>query len=573
MEQPELEIKKIKSRNIIECNPQLELFEKGSPREKSPRVSRHENRVFKNREPRSIRFNNIWLDEYLNKVGIKEPFVVRELLEKQNWSEFEKRYGLFGCAAYAPLAMTGLILYGLMQGIETLRGLERLARTDVACMWVAGGITPDHASIGRFIVLQGDLLSGNFFESLTMAVLNKTGSGASSVAGDGTVIQAVASRHKTIKREAAEAVAKQTAEAAQGSDDEILQAKAEHAQEVLEMIQERVESRNAKGRDGGQVQINPHEPEAVVQPLKEGGYAPSYKPSVLANEDRIIVAYEVDPSNESRVVASMVEMAQRIGGEKVNELMMDSGYFNNEIITECIEQNINLLCPEGRSLGSGEWTKQSKLFGKSAFSYDEEHDIYRCPEGHAMQAVDRYAGTEKNPGYVRYGTAACSGCPKRDLCTKDKEGRRIKRYAGDDAKDALRQVMKDPRARWRYRKRQAIVEPVFGYIKRVLKLTRFRRRGLGKVRIEFALYALAYNLCRCVDRLKAVLIAAFCAFIYVLLVIDRAIKSPHRRLMIRGPFQVIFNIIAYEIHQNPLPYFATASVGRGYLNPPAAYSK
>jgi len=55
--------------------------------------------------------------------------------------------------------MMGLILYGVMQGVHSLRDLERLARLDLGCMWVSGGIMPDHANIGRFIVMHEDLLA------------------------------------------------------------------------------------------------------------------------------------------------------------------------------------------------------------------------------------------------------------------------------------------------------------------------------------------------------------------------------------------------------------------------------
>ena len=52
----------------------------------------------------------------------------------------------------------GLILYGVMQGVRSLRELERLARLDLGCMWVTGDVAPDHANIGRFIVLHKNLL-------------------------------------------------------------------------------------------------------------------------------------------------------------------------------------------------------------------------------------------------------------------------------------------------------------------------------------------------------------------------------------------------------------------------------
>jgi transposase len=54
-------------------------------------------------------------------------------------------------APYAPRLMMGLILYGVMQGVHSLRELERLAGLDLGCMWVTGGIAPDPANIGRFV--------------------------------------------------------------------------------------------------------------------------------------------------------------------------------------------------------------------------------------------------------------------------------------------------------------------------------------------------------------------------------------------------------------------------------------
>ena len=517
------EAKRARVRKQIPCGPQLEMFEKGQDREKPVNgIVVLEGRCFKNRDPRGIRFGDMWLDEYLKEMGIKEPFVVRTLLEKQDWSGFEVRYGLYGCAAYGPMSMTGMILYGLMQGVETLRGLERLARTDVGCMWVSGGITPDHATIGRFIVLQGDLLTDDFFEKLTKDILKITGSTTSSLAGDGTVLQSFSSRYKTIRHEAAQEMAKQAQEKAQGSESPKQQAKAELAQKVLDTIEARIEKKEAKGKDTKQVKISPHEPEAVVQPLKEGVCAPSYKPSTLVNNDKIIVGLAVDPSNESTVVASMLDMAERIGEEKVSELMLDAGYFNKLILELCIDRDINLLCPEGRSLGEGEWIKDTERYPKSAFTYHEDTDTYVCPQGQVLTIIDKYAGSESSPAFIRYGTPACAHCPVREQCTKDKNGRRIKRYAGDEAKEAQRQVMKDPRARKRYRQRQAIVEPVFGYMKRVLKFTRFRRRGLAKVRVEFALYAMAYNLCR----LKALLSAGVLALFWLLIRTFRRIYAP-----------------------------------------------
>ena len=47
-----------------------------------------------------------------------------------------------------------------------------------------------------------------------------------------------------------------------------------------------------------------------------------------------------------------------------------------------------------------------------------------------------------------------------------------------------------------YKMRKAIVEPVFGQIKEARQFTRFRLRGLAKVRGEWSLVTTAHNICR-----------------------------------------------------------------------------
>ena len=96
--------------------------------------------------------------------------------------------------------MIGLILYGIMQGVTSLRTLERMARVDLGCMWVSGGIFPDHAIIGRFINMHRESMTGDFFENLTRAVLKKTDSDGRCLAGDGAVIEAACSSRKPLSK-------------------------------------------------------------------------------------------------------------------------------------------------------------------------------------------------------------------------------------------------------------------------------------------------------------------------------------------------------------------------------------
>ncbi|WP_419606011.1 hypothetical protein [Thiolapillus sp.] len=166
-------------------------------------------------------------------------------------------------------------------------------------------------------------LSGEFFEKLTARVLQVTGTGAGTVAGDGSIIEAAASRFQEIKAEAlAELIVKQrekmaASEQEAGEEKRWETEKARHdlnrlleAQQVLE---ERQQQRQARGKKG-EVTINRQEPEAVIQPQKDKKrFLASYKPSVLVNELRIIIGQAVDPSSETQVVTSLLDQAQQQG--------------------------------------------------------------------------------------------------------------------------------------------------------------------------------------------------------------------------------------------------------------------
>ena len=60
----------------------------------------------------------------------------------------------------------------------------------------------------------------------------------------------------------------------------------------------------------------------------------------------------------------------------------------------------------------------------------------------------------------------------------------------------MRQKLRDPVGRAIYQRRKAIVEPVIGVLKEQRGMRQFRRRGLAKVAVEWALVTTAFNLTR-----------------------------------------------------------------------------
>jgi transposase len=452
---------------------------------------------FVNLDPNEIMLNQVGLCDHLKQVGQQTPLEVRKLLGDMDWQAFEQVYKPGGRPPYGPRSMMGIILLGIMNGVSSLRQLEEFARVNLGCLWVSGGILPDHSIIGRFIQRHETELTEAFFDQLTRSVLKVTKSSCKTVAGDGTIIEAASSRFNVVKAEALARAIEKAEDDCTDSDDQKSQEKLECLNQARQQLDARQEKRRKKGKKADGLTINKQEPDAVVQPQKDKKrFAASYKPSVLANEKRVIVALEVDASSETSVVGKMLDQAS--GHGEVKDVLLDAGYFNQTVIDATQSREIELLCPEGRSYGE-DWNKQSnKRYLKSQFEYDAQQDAYRCPAGQLLVAVRRCKQTNINQAFTEYGTDACSQCASREACTSSVRGRRVKRYACDDDKDALRKKMQQEAVRERYKKRQAMVEPVFSYLRQKQGLNRFRRKGLKAVRLEFALHAMAYNLGRVV---------------------------------------------------------------------------
>lgn len=486
-------------------DPQFDLFQ-GLPadsRKFDLKTARDSGRRFVTGDPKAIFLGTVPLADYLKQTGQVAPFTVADLLDKQDWSVFENRYAATGRAPYSPRLMLGLILYGVMQGVHSLRELERLARLDLGCMWVTGGIAPDHTNIGRFIGMHEESLTHGFFEGLTSSILAATGSRSTRVAGDGTVIEAACSHYKLLKEEAVRAraeVAQRTLES--NPDDVAAQLKQRSSAERLRIFEERKKARQRSGRATDTLGVSPTEPEAMVQRLKRGrGTGPSYKPSVLSNEDRIVTALDVHPSMETKVVGAMLDQSKRVTGEAVNEVLLDAGYFDDGVIAATLEREVSLLCPEGQTPGM---PKASTAFHKSQFQYDPTTDQYHCPAGQTLIMLRNVAATSGKRAYALYGTDACGSCASRADCTTTK-ARQVRRHPEEDLRDVLRQVMEHPQARIIFAKRKAMVEPVFSHLRGKQGLNRFRRQGLKQVKSEFALHIMAYNLSRAVALLRAFL--------------------------------------------------------------------
>jgi IS5 family transposase len=205
------------------------------------------------------------------------------------------------------------------------------------------------------------------------------------------------------------------------------------------------------------------------------------------------------------LLTETAEPAKEILGVETIAVVADKGYFKIEDIEACEKARMEPYVPRpqrGPSVRAG-------FFRKDEFKYDPETDSFTCPAGQRLTPYSSSALRQlKKINYAN--RKACRDCPLRARCT-DNQFRTVSRLENEAVLDRMQErLAKRPEV---LNQRRETVEHPFGSIKQWMNQGAFLMRGLEKVRAEFSLTALAYNLRRVLnliafDKLMAAVKAA-----------------------------------------------------------------
>lgn len=415
-------------------------------------------------------------------------FIV-EAMEKLDLNDLTRAYAGRGSAAYHPEVMLGLLVYGYATGVFSSRKIERATYDSVAFRYLSAGSHPDHDTLATFRRRFLDDLSGVFVQVLELAremKLLKLGT----ISLDGTKIHANASRHSALSHGHIEQLEVQLkaevqdlleqAEKADQADfpdgldlpEELKRrqdrlAAMEQARTKLEArarerfereqteYQKKLAKREARvaetGRKPGgkppkppvegprpEDQINLTDEESRIMKVAGGGFEQCYNAqAVVAAESMLVVATGLTQAgNDKEQVKPMLEVIATLPTSlgKVEHLLADTGYCSKNNLAACEAAEIEPFIAVAR---------------------EDHHPGWR----------ERHAEPEPL---------------EADATPMKKMAHKLKTQAG----------------RKLYALRKQTVEPVFGIIKSVMGFRQFLLRGLRKVKGEWTLACLAWNLKR-----------------------------------------------------------------------------
>ncbi|NJL71975.1 MAG: hypothetical protein HC888_10425 [Candidatus Competibacteraceae bacterium] len=252
--------------------------------------------------------------------------------------------------------IAGLILYGLIIGKSSLRELEQLASESAIAWWLTGGIEPDHSTIGLFLIRHEAWLFQVFIPQMTSMLFKQIPKLSRKLAADGTTMEAVSSRFVLLGKEAKEEAQRARKKADEDPGNSKKQTEADRLEKAAQIVAEYTDKKHEKGNNNKQTYVARHEPEALNLSLKRGLAAPAYKPTVLVNEQRLIVANTVVQTRETDAILPLLEDFEALEMGEVEELLLDAGFRKGALFKLLVEREVDVLCPSGSYEKKGTYT-------------------------------------------------------------------------------------------------------------------------------------------------------------------------------------------------------------------------
>ncbi|MDR6789159.1 transposase [Sphingomonas sp. BE138] len=408
-----------------------------------------------------------------------------------------------GRPGYDPADMLKLYLYGYLNRVRSSRRLAAEAARNLELIWLLRGVRPDFRTIADFRRDNRGAFKAVFREFVVLCRRLDL-FGRELLAVDGTRLKAVNSRSRNFSRErlttylaAADArLERYLAELDQidrGEDGAGTGRGEALATKIARLREQRQASAALLGQleESGEGQISLTDPDArlmVAHSKVTLGY--NAQVAVDAKHSLIVEQHVTNACNDMGLLAPTAGAAKKALGVDRIDAVADMGYHSGDDIVACEAAGITPYIPRphrGTAVGNG-------LFPKERFRYDPEADVYHCPGGQVLDT--RYASVTRGHRSVQYSSpAACAACQIKARCTTGR-WRRINR--GEHEPVIERMAVRLAKRPGILTIRKSTVEHPFGSIKQWMNQGAFLMRGLDKVRAEFSLTALAYNLRRAI---------------------------------------------------------------------------
>ena len=391
-------------------------------------------------------------------------------------------YSSTGRPSIDPELLIRMLLVGYCYGIRSERRLCEEVHLNLAYRWFCrlglDGEVPDHSTFcknrhGRF--RDCDLLR-KLFETVVQRCMAEGLVDGSAFAVDASLIAADANKQRAVA----------------GSDDVDWEAFARTRRSVREYLDTLDQAAWGAASETVPKFISKADPAAQWTGAHKGHAFFAYSNNYLIDL-KVAIIVDVEATRAIRqaevgATRTMIERTEERLELCPERIVADSAYGSAEMLgwlveERAIEPHIPVFDKSARTDGT---------FSREDFAYDQESDVYICPDGKVLAST----GTLVNDGATLLYRASkhdCDACQLKPQCCPKTPSRKVTRSIHEEARDVAREIAKTD-AYVRSRRERKKIEMLFAHLKRILRLDRLRLRGPLGARDEFLLAATAQNL-------------------------------------------------------------------------------
>jgi hypothetical protein len=450
----------------------------------------------------------------------------REVVEAMRQLDLTPLFALYlgvGLPPIRPDLMLAMVLIEIRLGRPRPSQWFRDAKENVVLQWAGFGIRPSRTCWYNFADRVASLLDG--WNAAILQLARQRGvTQAERMSLDGTSVAANASRHRlvneaTVEQRLTELENACRADAANEPPPSAPAWMAKHPdtreaqrrryrsarQRLVELhaVNHRQDTR--RRRKPEKIVVSTSDPEAALGRDKHNVFRPLYNVQLVRDLDSpLCLGHEVFAQpTDAGTFGSMLERTTNGTGVKPKAVLVDATYVTACNLAICDQAGIALYGPwQENDFSRKKKTSSAKPrpIGKEHFTWIEDQNLYRCPEGHPMPWIG-HQKRRQSDGQInvvhsyRCSPQHCRACPRQVACsTNPNRGRSIKRSEHEALVDAHRARMATTEAKSLYRLRSQTVELGFADFKQHRSMRQFSGRGRHRAQRQVGLTVLAHNL-------------------------------------------------------------------------------
>lgn len=438
--------------------------------------------------------------------------VVWGALEDLDFSRFEARYrnDAGGCAAVHPRRLAAVWILALLKGITSSVQVAKRCSQDIEFRWLLGGVQVQKSTLCAFRKSVLDELTQ--LAAQVLAAMARAGQLPGKALGtDGSVVQAAAAcgaskSRKQLQRRLGK-LEEAVGEALDAGDEEGAEESAiKRLTQAMERTRKALKEMDELGLRDDKDRITQTEPEAKMQKMKNGAFAPAHnvQTTVDLESGAIIVTEIIDQRNDGGQLQPQLEAAEAVfdavaalledpqqGPGPVKAVAADSMYQDTRQIVDLEARDVDTFVPDRQA--DRRPPGVSEAYKAQAFTYDEGADTMHCPEGKVLNR--RKLNNAKTATVYQAQAGDCASCPhKPECCPNSQSGRSVNRPIYGELLDALAQRLESERGKAFRQARSVVVEGAYARLKERFNWRRCRTWGADGARAEALWRAIAHNL-------------------------------------------------------------------------------